>query len=233
MTTPADMREYIGRALVPRLAIGIQEQMSRLGEARARIGGVFGRPPSIELYFAFDDPYSAVALVQLAPILERRGVSLVLYPLIERGIAGDPDLLLRKAYAIEDSRRLARRSDLVLRRAEPIDPEQVRFLAEWTEAARGSAGMQAFAVAAMNRLWLMDGSEIHRDEFAHLYETTVNRRPPQTSPALRQRLASNTRRLQRKGHYDAPAARVAGEWFLAHERLPQIEARCHELGWEK
>jgi 2-hydroxychromene-2-carboxylate isomerase len=231
MTTSTELCEHISRSLVPRLAIGIQEQIRRAGEARARIERLFGRPPSIELYIAFDDPYSALAVVQLVPILHRRGIVLALYPLIEHGIAGDPDLALRKAYAITDSRRLARRAGLVLGRSDPISPEQVEFLAEWTEAARGSAGMEAFAVAAMNRLWLTEGTEIDRGEYARLYEATALRRPPEGAQAFRKRLLLHTKRLRRKGHYETPAARVAGEWFLAHERIPQMERRFDELEW--
>jgi 2-hydroxychromene-2-carboxylate isomerase len=233
VTTSAEIREHVSRCVVPRLALGIQEQIARAGEARARIAGLLGQPPSVELYIAFDDPYSALALVQLAPILRRRGIVLALYPLVERGISEDPDLSLRKTYAIQDSRRLARRAGLVLRRSAPISPHQVAFLAEWTEAARGSPGMEAFAVAAMNRLWLTDGSEALRSEYALLYETIMLRRSPDSSTALRKRLVSSTKRLRRKGHYETPAARVAGEWFFAHERIPQMETRFDELGWAR
>jgi 2-hydroxychromene-2-carboxylate isomerase len=48
---------------------------------------------------------------------------------------------------------------------------------------------------------------------------------------LVQRLAANRARQLRKGHWESPAARVQGEWFFAHERIPQIEERLSYLGW--
>jgi hypothetical protein len=37
--------------------------------------------------------------------------------------------------------------------------------------------------------------------------------------------------MKRRRLYDTPVAVFAGQWFFAHERLPQIEYALDELGW--
>ena len=40
-----------------------------------------------------------------------------------------------------------------------------------------------------------------------------------------------TKMEYRQGDVREPAALVEGEWFFAHERLPQIKAHLTDLGW--
>ncbi|MGH8459082.1 MAG: hypothetical protein ACRESV_06995, partial [Nevskiales bacterium] len=128
------MRDYIQKVLMPRLLLA-WFAMRWPGQLWAWALRRLGARAQVELYFAFDDPYSVVAL-PLLDVVARRRAKLVLYPVFERGVAGDPALDQRRRYAIQDSRRLLRRRGLVLRRDQPLQPADTAFLAAWTESLR-------------------------------------------------------------------------------------------------
>ena len=197
------------------------------GRVRARLLRRLGKRVRVELYFAFDDPYAAAAL-PLFDVAARRGAELVLYPLVDRGIDGDPALEQRRHYAVEDARRLLRRRGLVLRREGPLHADDAAFLAAWTESLRGTPAMERFAEAALKRLWLESSGSVRAADLAPLFREIAGREPP-TEPASAARVADNRRRQLRKGHWESPAARVQGEWFFAHERVAHIEERLAEL----
>ena len=199
------------------------------GRVRAWLLRRLGKRAQVELYFAFDDPYAAAAL-PLFEVVARRGVELVLYPLVERGIDDDPALEQRRHYAVEDARRLLRRRGLVLRREEAMPAEDAAFLAAWAESLRGTPAMERFTEAALNRLWLESSGPVRAADLALFFREIAGREPPAVA-ASSARLADNRRRQLRKGHWESPAARVQGEWFFAHERVLQIEERLVELGW--
>lgn len=187
---------------------------------RAALARLLGRRPTMELYFAFDDPYAAVALPGLMRIAQRYRARLRLYPLIERGIENDPALEKRRAHAIADSMLLARRDGRVLRREQPFAPGALDELAAQAAALDDDVARLEFAARTLEGLWFGSAEAAPR-----------GRVQPAADPALRARLAENTARLKRLGHWESPAARVEGAWFFAHERLPQIEAWLKELGW--
>src|SRR6476661_8459451 len=109
------MRETLTRRVIPRLVVALSQITwpARLGAALRRLVGGHGR---VELFFAFDDPCSAVAVIELAARVAGRDVELVLKPVVARGIDGDPAVDQKRRYAIVDAGRLARRSDMVLLR---------------------------------------------------------------------------------------------------------------------
>jgi len=223
------MRDYIQKVLMPRLLVAwFASRWS--GKLWAWLLRRLGGRVCVELYFAFDDPYSVVAL-PLLEVAERRRADLTLYPIIERGVDDDPALEQRSRFALEDSRRLLRRRGLALRRAKPLRPGDVAFLAEWTESLREPRQRQAFAATALTRLWLSSSGPVQRGDYAMLYRKVTGQTPPTADAVLTQRLAANRERQLRKGHWESPAARVQGEWFFAHERIPQIEERLSYLGW--
>jgi 2-hydroxychromene-2-carboxylate isomerase len=119
----------------------------------------------------------------------------------------------------------------MLKRNEVVDPQATAFLAEWVESLRGQPSMQAFAAAALTRLWLNSSGAIEEADFASLFREIAGHAPPKPGEDIRRRLADNHLRQLRKGHWESPAARVEGEWFFAHERVPQIEERLTYLGW--
>ncbi len=223
------MRDYIQKVLMPRLLV-TWFALRWPGIVWARTLRLLGLRAQIELYFAFDDPYSVVAL-PLLEVVERRRAELRLYPIIERGIAGDPALNQRRRFSLTDSQRLLQRRGLALKRRSVLSPEDTAFLAYWTESLRGQACMQAFTSAALKRLWLETDGPIDQDEYALLFQQVAGHAPPATSEVIRQAVANNHIRQLRKGHWESPAARVQGEWFFAHERVPQIEERLSYLGW--
>lgn len=224
------MRDYIQKVLMPRLLVAWFATRWP-GQLWAWILRSLGGRAQVELYFAFDDPYSVVAL-PLLELAERRRTELVLYPIVDRGIPDDPALGRRRRFAIQDSQRLLRRRGLVLRRTEPSAPDDTAFLAAWAESLRGQSIMQAFVAAALTRLWLNSEGPVKAADFAVLYHEIVKHDPPVAkNPELSQRLTSNHQRQLRKGHWESPAARVQGEWFFAHERIAQVEERLSYLGW--
>jgi 2-hydroxychromene-2-carboxylate isomerase len=172
-----------------------------------------GRRGKVELFFAFDDPCSAVAVVVLAERLRDRSVDLELLPVVERGFPDDPAVKDRRRYAIADAQRLARRAGLELVREEPLDPDDVAPLASGAAAIADRGERIAFCTAALRALWFAGDAP--------------------AAPDTRDRAAvvHNEHRMRRRGPYDTPAAIVGGQWFFAHDRLAQILHRLDTLRW--
>lgn len=208
------LRDRVQRSLAPRAVVAL----SRLRMPRPWA-------PRVELYFAYDDPYAVLALPGLHRLTRARGLPLHLYPLLERGIPADPAAEQRSRYALLDADRLLQRSDQRLGRRRPLAAADCAFLAAWTQAAVADPACADFAAAALEQLWLRDDRPIEADSFARLYRDILRRKPPADNPRLMQAVRGNTRRLNARGHWESPAARVGGEWFFAHERLPQIAER--------
>src|SRR3954454_18158070 len=116
------MRDALARRLLPRAVVWLSQVSwpARLGASVRRLAGRRGR---VELFFAFDDPCSAVAVIDLAERVAPRDVRLLLKPVVRRGIEGDPSIKEKARYAIVDARRRARRLDLELVRTEPLTAE--------------------------------------------------------------------------------------------------------------
>lgn len=211
------LKERLRRRWLPRLVVAL----ARRQRARPLSGDA-----AIELYFACDDPGAVIALPALLALAHAHGVPLQLYPLIVRGIADDPAAEARARHAVRDADRLARRDGRRLSRSQPLAAADTAFLARWIESLRGQPVMGAFAAAALERLWLLDGDTLPApDAYAALYRRLTGSAPPIAEAGADAALAANHRRLRRLGHWESPAARIGGEWFFAHERLAQI-AEC-------
>jgi 2-hydroxychromene-2-carboxylate isomerase len=222
------MTEYLRRAIAPRVVVATSRlRWPQRVHTAVRRG--LGLRPHIELFFAFDDPYSAIALPGLIEIARIRNAELRLYPLVERGIAGDPAQQQRRLHAVADSRKLARRDHRELRRSQPLPAQDCAFLAAWTAAAHNHANINHFAAAALAQLWFQSHGAPTREAFRALHLAHLAALPPDDHPEQAAALARNSARLKRLGHWESPAARVAGEWFFAHERLAQIDARLLAL----
>lgn len=224
------MRDYLSKALVPRLILAV-DRTRWPGRLRARTSRLIGGRGRVELYFAYDDPYAAVALRPLLDVVARHRAELVLYPLIERGITGDPALAQRRQYAIVDGQRLAQRQGRALARRALLSPADTAFLAGWTEAARGHPRLAEFACAALEQIWYTGDGPIRSGDFAESHRNILGMNPPEDTAAAGAALAESARRLLKLGHWESPAARIGREWFFAHERLAQIEERLTDLGW--
>jgi 2-hydroxychromene-2-carboxylate isomerase len=220
------MRELLARRLVPRAVVAFSQigWPARLGATVRRLFGGHGR---VELFFAFDDPCSAVAVVELAARTAGRNVDLVLKPVVARGIDGDPAVDQKRRYAIADARRRAPRSDLVLSRCEPLTTESTAFLAEWAAAAPQGPALTSFCVVAIRQLWFGSDGPVGRAGYAALWRERFGEEPPATGDAVRR----NEKLMRRRRPYDTPAAWVHGQWFFAHDRLVQIGERLDSLGW--
>jgi 2-hydroxychromene-2-carboxylate isomerase len=222
--------DTLNRRVGPRVLVTLStvDRHRRAASATRRTLGGHGR---VELYLAFDDPYSAVALPGLADRLATRRVNLVVRPVVTRGIPGDPAVAAKRSYAIGDARRLARRPDHreanELSRDEPIAAEETAFLARWGAAARETE-RTAFCVAAMHDLWFASTGPVQEARYQELWRAIVGGEPPAGGA---EQVRRNERRMRRRKLYDTPAAVVHGQWFFAHERLAQIEHRLDELGW--
>jgi 2-hydroxychromene-2-carboxylate isomerase len=200
----------------------------RPGRAAAALRRALGRGGRVRLYVAFDDAYSAVATLGLADRVAGRRVALIVEPVSARGIAGDPAVDAKRRYAVVDARRLARRAGLELMRTEPVPPEATAFLARWTAAAPAGPRRAAFAVAAMRLLWLASDGPVECEPYAVLWREHVGGEPPAPDAGD---VGRGERGMRLRGLYDTPVAIVHGQWFFAHERLPQIGHRLDELGW--
>lgn len=220
-------RDRIRRRIIPRTVVALSAldapRWATLAARRLR-----GGSGSIRLFLAFDDPNGAVALLGLAERLRDRDVKLVVEPVVERGIPGDPAVEAKRRYAVIDSRRLGARDGLVLSRAQPISPDAAAFLARWTASIADDPTRAAFAAAAIRYLWLESTGPIEPGPYLGLWKELVGGDPPADGAAAVRRVE---KRMKRRGLYDTPVAIVAGQWFFAHERLAQIESRLDALGW--
>lgn len=221
--------EFLRRAAAPRIVVATS-RWRWAQDFRATVRKAVGLRPTIELFFAFDDPYAAIGLPGLIRIAEARKATLKLVPIIARGIDGDPAAAQRSLHAITDSRRLAQRDGRSLLRDAPLSPYDCAFLAAWTVAAELSPGRNAFVAAALEKLWFGSGDVPEPDLYATLYQRYIGIAPPAASAAHTEQLAMHTQRLNKLGHWESPVALVAGEWFFAHERLQQIDARLAAMG---
>jgi 2-hydroxychromene-2-carboxylate isomerase len=201
---------------------------ARIAARARRSAGGHGR---VELFFAFDDPCSAVAVTDLATRLASRPVELVLLPVVRRGIEGDPAATLKRQYALADARRLARRGGLELGRREPLAPADTAFLAEWVAGATSGpvAGspLVGFCVAALRRLWFDGAASIEPSAYFELWREHTGFRPRPDAAAVQ----ACESRMRRRGPYETPAAWVAGRWYFAQDRPEQICEWLQELGW--
>ena len=219
--------DVLTRRVGPRVVVALSQVSwpSRLGaRARRRLG----RRGRVELYFAFDDPCSAIAVIDLAGRVAGRDVALILSPVVRRGIPDDPAVDLKRRYALDDARRLGRRTGLVLRRAEPLDAQATAFLARWAASAPQGPALIRFCVAALQRLWFESEGPIDRAGYEALWHEQFGSGPPAGGDDAVRR---DEQLMERRGPYDTPAAWVHGQWFFAHDRLAQIGERLDDLGW--
>jgi 2-hydroxychromene-2-carboxylate isomerase len=216
--------QIIARRLLPR-AVVAESRVDVVGRAGAAARRRLGRRGTVELYFAFDDPWSAVALFDLAQRVGRHDARLVLRPVLDRGIPGDPAVELKRRYALTDSKRLAGRLGLELARAEPWDPIASNLLAEWVACAPQGATLTRFCIEAMGRLWFNGEG---RPDLGGLWRKEMG---DQARIDGEKAVRRNERRMRMRGIYDVPAAWVHGQWFFAHDRPAQIEQRLDDLGW--
>ena len=223
------LKDRLTRRTGPSLVIataGVGPHM-RLSAARLRRSGGSER---VELFFAFDDALSAVALIGLDRVVSDRSVNLIATPVVNRGIEGDPAVEWKRSYAVVDAARLAARDGIMFARATPMRPQETRYLAEWVSAREPEPRVTDFAVAAARKLWV-DGTPASESEvFARLWEEHTGTAPP--GPAT-ERVAVNEARMVGKDLYDTPVAVVRGQWFFAHERLDRIAGTLDELGWSR
>jgi hypothetical protein len=184
----------------------------------------------VELYFAFDDPCSAVAALDLEARLASRAVTLALRPVVRRGISEDPAAERKRRYAVEDARRLAERAGLELARSAPLAPEACSFLAAWAAAAPAGVPRRRFVTRALRALWFdPHPPELSPAGYAPLWREALEGEPPaRPDEAL---VRANERRMRLQLMYETPAAWVHGRWYFAHDRPRQICERLDELGW--
>jgi 2-hydroxychromene-2-carboxylate isomerase len=219
-------RQRFARSVLPQAALRAFWLRRRVSVAASKL---LRRAPRIERYFAFDDPYSAVALPSMIDLAQRHGVTLAVYPVVTRGIVGDPDLSLRIAASIVDATRLLRRTGATLGHQAPIAPDDVRFVAAWTEAARASGREITFAAEAVAALWNNGAPASQSESLRAIYQRVAGSPPPTERVAFDQAVLRNETSLRSRGHWETPAARIAGEWFFAHERVEQMSALLAEL----
>jgi 2-hydroxychromene-2-carboxylate isomerase len=187
-----------------------------------------GARATLELYFAFDDPCSAVAVAELWPRLRTRALDVRMQPVIRRGIPGDPAVAHKRDYALLDARRLARRRlGLTLARQSILPAGETAFLAEWVAAGPQGPELAGFCSATLGRLWFEEARPVRREELAALWREWLGTQPVPDAGAVRRCEA----RMARRGPYETPAVWTAGRWYFAQDRPTQICDWLDELGW--
>lgn len=222
-------KDTLTRRIGPRLLIASAGVKPAQKFAARRLRKSGGRE-QVELFFAFDDPLSAFALIDLADRLAGRDVDLVALPVVERGMSGDPAVEWKREYAVTDATRLAARIGIRFIRTAVIRPEATRYLAEWVSAREPHASVTEFCVAVARAVWVDGADPTDSTRFARLWTETVGVSPPGAGSG---RIAANEKAMSRRGPYEVPAAWLRGQWFFAHERGERIAQTLDELGWER
>jgi 2-hydroxychromene-2-carboxylate isomerase len=224
---PSPTAELIARRVVPSAVVALSRVTgpARLAAAARRRSG---RSGEVELYFAFDDPCSAVAVIDLVARIADRPVDLLMKPVLRRGIPGDPAVGLKRRYAIVDARRLGRRLGLELTRSDPLRAQSTAFLAEWVaESGVRSPELSTFCARVMRHLWFETNGEPSREALRAIWLEELG-----TAPATgRHQTRMNEARMARRGPYATPAAWLAGRWYFAQDRPAAIMEYLDELGW--
>ena len=225
----ASLKDRLTRRTGPSLVIataGVRAHQRLSAARRRRAGG----SEQVEVFFAFDDALSAVALIGLAQVAADRSVNLVATPVVNRGIEGDPAVEWKRSYSVVDAARLAARDGTKFARTTPIRPQETRYLAEWVSAREPESRVTDFAVAAARELWVEGTPASASEVFARLWDEHTGTAPP---GPVTERVAANEARMVSNDLYDTPVAMVRGQWFFAHERLERIASTLDELGWSR
>ncbi len=228
MRLPSNPTDVLTRRVLPRAVVALS-QVDWPARSAASVRRRLRRGGRLELFFAFDDPCSAIAVTDLAGRVAGRQVQLILEPVVARGIPDDPAADLKRRYAIADARRLARQAGLELSRDEPLTAGATAFLAEWVAAVPQGASLSRFVEQAVRHLWFATDGTIAQADYAALWRAQFGEEPPDAGGAAGVRRAE--RLMRRRGPYDTPAAWVHGQWFFAHDRPLQIGQRLDRLGW--
>ena len=225
----SNIKKYVKHAAVPRLILSYFK-LKRRSKVKSILERALGLPGTINFFFAFDCPYSLIALSSLFEILDERSVVLNLFPVINRGIENDPAIDIRRAYSIKDAVRFGERNNIEIKRTTPLLPDQVGFLAALAEAGRGPKyGELVFRF--LEQVWFSDDPDISEEPFRAFYENIIGEKAPDDLNKQYKKVRKNEKLLQKKGHWEVPSALVYGEWYFAHERISQIEERLNFLGW--
>jgi len=219
--------EKLKRHTVPAIVLAASKVRAP-GKAIAAARRAAGKRATVELFVAFDDPSSCLAILELDRRLAARDVDLVIRPVINRDMDGDPAIEAKRSYALLDAGRLARRYGLTITRDAPIAASDVAFAAEWAAAA-GPLVARDFCVSVAKRLWFEPDANIDRDSIAETFGLTVGGVPPMGGAAA---VVTNEKLMKRRGAYTVPMAAVHGRLFFAHERLDQICEELDLLGWK-
>jgi hypothetical protein len=215
--------DRLTRRTLPSAVIALS-QLDGAAQLGAKARRRTGRSGQVELYFAFDDAASAVAVIGVAERVAGRDVHLLLRPVVDRGIPDDPAADQKRAYAIADARR---RADARILRGEPLDPQTTAFLAGWAALPPAGPALTGFCVDAMRHLWHETEGPVDPADYVAIWREHFGSDPVGSPQAVRR----NERAMARRKPYDTPAAWVHGQWFFAHDRLPQIGWRLDDLGW--
>ena len=223
----AGLKDTLTRRVGPRLLIasaGVKPAPKLAAKLLRNRGG----SDQVELFFAFDDPLSAVALLDLSQRLGAYQSDLVALPVVDRGMVGDPAVEWKRNYAILDATRLAARTGIKFARQEKIAPQSVRYLAEWVSAREPHPSVTAFCVDAVRAIWVDGVDPTDQAHFVRIWDERVGVAAPGPGTG---RVVANEQRMAKRGPYDVPAAWVRGQWFFAHERGERLAETLNELGW--
>ena len=219
------LRDLAMRSVVPTLAATLFDGV--WAEATKVVHRTRGISLGAEFFFAFDDPYSALVFQPVVDLCRRHRVALELYPVLSRGVVGDPDDHLRRNYAVLDARRLAGDFGTVICRETPLSRDRVADVTAWAEAARDRGALESFAADCLARLWQSQVAPDYGELYA-VYHHTVGSPPPKADIQLRARVRHNDERLH-QGHWDTPSVKIGGRWFFAHDRFESLESWLGEL----
>lgn len=220
------LRDRAEREIGPRLIVAAST-VTAPARAAAAARRATGRSGRLELYFGFDDPASAFAVIDLKSRLQGRKVIFDLLPVVERGIKDDPALERKRIYGVVDGRRLGRRIGLTLSRSEPLEPQQTAFLASWVAGAPRGSALTRFCAEACRRIWFESDGPIEQARYVELWRECFGSAPVADVEAVR----ANEKQMSSRGPYETPAASIGGRWFFAQDRSAQIADWLDELGW--
>ncbi len=181
-----------------------------------------GAPHQVEYFHQPDDPYSHLSAQKLAALAAAYDIEIAPHLINATGGKNQPYPEDLAVYARRDAAAIAPHYKVSFPgNAGTVPSEEDRILAARILSAADGADFVDRLAPVSDLLWVGDHSALQAlaEELGTVSEEEATKR-----------LAQDSAKLQKEGHYSGGTFRYAGEWFWGIDRLNHLEARLKERG---
>ncbi len=172
-----------------------------------------GRPANLRFFFAFDDPYVALAIEAVRALPEKYRANVEWLPVASAYDAMDAQFEMRRAYALQDAQReLGFGGNGQVLHAPSVEDA---LHASRMAAALLPANRPRWVAAKIRHLWFGEAAPAEIP-FEPLHADIV--------------LSNNAKTRAKLGHYDSGMLEMDRRWYWVYGRLDFLTERLDELG---